>query len=326
MQKPIRWGILGPGKIAGSFARDLALVEGGRLTAVASRNAERAADFAREFGAEKSYGSYAELGGDPDVDIVYIATPHTFHLEHSLQMIRAGKNVLCEKPMGINQAQVRELVDAAREQGVFLMEALWSRFNPALVEAARLVGSGEIGKPAYLKADFAFAALDRDPEGRLLNPELAGGSLLDIGIYPVFLAYWFLGLPTGFKAVSHFHDTGVEKQIGLLFEYPQAIALLYSGLSSRSEMRAEISCEKASLYIEPRWHETDGFEIDREGEISGVELPTKGKGYTHEIEEVHSCLLAGELESSRWSLENSLELHGLLDRIRKECGIRFPGE
>ncbi|MBC2840696.1 Gfo/Idh/MocA family protein [Robiginitalea sp. SC105] len=326
MVEPIRWGILGPGKIAASFARDLALVPGGQLAAVASRSADRAAGFAREFGAKRSYGTYEELAADPEVDVVYIATPHTFHMEHSLDMVRAGKNVLCEKPMGINAGEVRRLVDAARSQKVFLMEALWSRFNPALNEVAKRIQGGGLGRPAYLKADFAFAALDRDPEGRLLNPDLAGGSLLDIGIYPVFLAYWMLGLPSDFKAVAHFHETGVEKQIGLVFEYPEAIALLYSGLTSRSEMRAEISCEKGTVYIHPRWHETNGFDIDMEGELTTVEKPTLGKGYTHEIEEVHRCLLAGEKESSRWSLQNSLELHGLLDAIREECGIRFPGE
>ncbi len=206
------------------------------------------------------------------------------------------------------------------------MEALWSRFNPALREVARRIESGTLGRPAYLQADFAFAALDRDPKGRLLNPDLAGGSLLDIGIYPIFLAYWILGLPTSFRAVSHFHETGVEKQIGLLFEYPDAIATLYSGLSSRSEMRAEISCEKGTICIQPRWHETDGFDIEVGGEWTTVEMPTLGKGYTHEIEAVHQCLDDGEKQCREWSWQHSLELHGLLDEIRAACGIRFPGE
>ena len=326
MTEPIQWGILGLGKIARSFAKDLALVPDGRLAAVASRDLANAEAFAAEFGAPRAYGSYDELLADPGVSVVYIATPHTHHLAHSLAAMRAGKHVLCEKPMGINAGEVRLLVDCARENGVFLMEALWSRFNPSLTEAARLVKSGSLGEPAYLKADFAFPGLDRDPKGRLLNPELAGGSLLDIGIYPVFLAYWMLGVPQSFRAVAKFHPTGVEKQIGLLFEYPNAIALLYSGLSSHSEMRAEISCTKGNIYIRPRWHETDGFEVVVEGEGRSVDMPTLGKGYTQEIVEVHECLRQGRPESGLWTLGDSLALHGLLDAIRERCGIRFPSE
>ncbi|HSR59208.1 MAG TPA: Gfo/Idh/MocA family oxidoreductase [Robiginitalea sp.] len=326
MSEQIHWGILGLGKIAGSFAKDLALVPDARLAAVASRDPANARAFAAEYGADRAYGSYDELFSDPRVQVVYIATPHTGHLEHSLAALRAGKHVLCEKPMGINAAEVRQMVDCARENGVFLMEALWSRFNPSLREAARLVKEGELGQLAYLRADFAFPGLDRDPKGRLLNPELAGGSLLDIGIYPVFLAYWLLGVPQSFRAVAKFHPTGVEKQIGLVFEYPGAIALLYSGLSSHSEMRAELSCTAGNISIWPRWHETDGFDIEVEDGGRRVELPTLGKGYTHEILEVHQCLQQGRTESEDWSLGDSLALHTLLDAIRERCGIRFPSE
>lgn len=326
MSEQIQWGILGPGKIASSFAKDLAMVSDARLAAVASRDLANAEAFAAEYGADRAYGSYAELLADPGVQAVYVATPHTHHCEHTLAALRAGKHVLCEKPMGINAREVQEMIDCAREQGVFLMEALWSRFNPALREAARLVKEGELGQLAYLKADFAFPGLDRDPNGRLLNPELAGGSLLDIGIYPIFLAYWLLGVPQSFQAVAKFHTTGVEKQIGLVFEYPDAIAMLYSGLSSKSEMRAELSCTGGNIYLLPRWHETDGFEIDVEGSGRRVELPTLGKGYTHEIREVHDCLSKGRTESADWTLADSLALHRLLDAIRERCSIRFPSE
>ncbi len=326
MSDTIGWGILGLGKIAQSFAKDLALVPDARLAAVGSRDLTKAVAFASEYGADNGYGSYEALLSDQHVDVVYIATPHTFHKEHAIMALEAGKHVLCEKPLGISTDEVEEIIAVARKQGKFMMEALWSRFNPALVDAAEKVHSGVLGAPGYLKADFAFAALDRDPSGRLLNPALAGGSLLDIGIYPVFLAYWLLGIPSRIEAVAKFHETGVEKQIGLIFEYPQALAILYSGLSTRSEMRAEISCEKGNIYILPRWHEADGYEWDVEGEGRRVELPTLGKGYTHEIEEVHQCLRDGLVESPRWSWQNSRELHGLLQQIRKQCGIQFPGE
>ena len=326
MSSKIRWGILGLGKIARSFATDLALVSDAELVAVASRDAAKSEAFAAEFNVPKAYTSYQEMLSDPQVEAVYIATPHTLHLEHSLLAIRAGKHVLCEKPMGINAQEVHELTAAAKEAGVFLMEALWSRFIPSLLEVSRIIKEKELGDLAYMKADFAFPGLDRDPKGRLLNPELAGGSLLDIGIYPVFLAYWLLGVPNSFLATAKFHETGVEKQIGMLFEYPNAMAFLYSGLTSLSEMRVELSCTRGNIYIQPRWHETDGFEVSVGGESHTVTLPTLGKGYTHEIAEVQRCIRAGKLESSDWSHADSLALHSLLDAIRERCGIRFPSE
>lgn len=326
MSETIGWGILGLGKIAQSFAKDLSLVRDARLAAVGSRDLTRATAFASEYGADNGYGSYEALLSDQHVDVVYIATPHTFHHQHAIMALEAGKHVLCEKPLGINTREVNEMIEVARRKGKFLMEALWSRFNPALLDAVNKVREGSLGAPGYLKADFAFPALDRDPSGRLLNPELAGGSLLDIGIYPVFLAYWILGAPSRIEAVAKFHSTGVEKQIGLLFEYPEAVALLYSGLSTRSEMRAEISCEKGNIYIRPRWHEADSYEWDVEGEGRLVELPTRGKGYTHEVEEVHACLHNGRLQSKKWSWDDSRALHGILDTIRAKCGIQFPGD
>ena len=326
MSSKIRWGILGLGKIARSFATDLALVSDAELVAVASRDAAKSDAFAADFNVPKAYNSYQEMLSDPQVEAVYIATPHTLHLEHSLLAIRAGKHVLCEKPMGINAQEVHELTAAAKEAGVFLMEALWSRFIPSLLEVSRIIKAKELGDLAYMKADFAFPGLDRDPKGRLLNSELAGGSLLDIGIYPVFLAYWLLGVPNSFLATAKFHETGVEKQIGMLFEYPNAMAFLYSGLTSLSEMRVELSCTRGNIYIQPRWHETDGFEVSVGGESHTVTLPTLGKGYTHEIAEVQRCIRAGKLESSDWSHADSLALHSLLDAIRERCGIRFPSE
>lgn len=323
MSEPIQWGILGLGKIAASFAKDLALVPEANLKAVASRSLQKAEAFATEWEADTCYGSYQELLADPEVDVIYIATPHTLHCEQTIMALEAGKHVLCEKPLGINGEEVERMLTAAEKAGVFLMEALWSRFNPALRAAVEKIKSGELGAPKYLKADFAFPALHRDPDGRLLNPALAGGSLLDIGIYPVFLAYWVLGTPERFEAIAHFHETGIEKQIGMVFSYPDAIAMLYSGLSSKSEMKVEISCESGNLYIHPRWHETDGFEVDREGEGEVVEIPTIGKGYTYEIKEVHRCLKAGLRQSPDWSWSDSRALHNLLEAIRERCGIRF---
>lgn len=324
MNKKIRWGIVGLGNIAGKFAGDLALSSEAILVAVASRDFEKARLFSEEYGAKKAYGTYEALFEDPEVDVVYIATPHSFHHAQTLSALKGGKNVLCEKPLGINASEVREMTDLASEKGLFLMEALWSRFNPSIQQVYSRVKSGELGAVSYLRADFAFPALDRDAGGRLLNPALAGGSLLDIGIYPVFLAYLFLGIPKDIKVSAHFHTTGVEKQIAMIFDYDEAMAVLYSGFSSRSEMKAEISCESGSVLLNPPWHHTEGFQWQKDEEIEEVARSLKGYGYFYEIEEVHRCLKAGELESGLWSWADSLALHSLLDRIRRLAEIDFP--
>lgn len=184
----IKWGIVGAGNIAHSFSKDLALVDGGELTAVASRDIAKAKAFANEYGAHYTYGSYEELFESDTVDVIYIATPHTSHAKWSIAAMKAGHHVLCEKPLGANKSQVLEIIKVAKENNVFLMEALWSRFNPTIKKVKELVADGAIGDIGYLHADFAFYGLDRDESGRILNPELAGGSLLDIGIYPIFLA------------------------------------------------------------------------------------------------------------------------------------------
>lgn len=322
----VRWGIVGAGKIAHSFSKDLALVSGGMLNAVGSRSFQKAKEFADEYGAPHAFGSYDALFESDTVDVVYIATPHTNHAELAIKAMEAGKHVLCEKPIGINRPQVERMVKAAKTNKVFLMEALWSRFNPTIKAVKELVDSGEIGEVGYLYSDFAFYALDRDEKGRLLNPELAGGSLLDIGIYPIFLAYLMLGMPTDILAKVHFHETGVEKQCSIIFDYPNAHAMLYSGLTSDSEMKSEISGSKGSVFINPRWHEATSYTLVKDRETKTLELPKIGKGYGHEIEEVHQCLRSGALESEVWSHQNSLDLIFLMDTIRQKTGIKFPFE
>ncbi len=326
MTDKIRWGIIGPGKIAKCFASDLQLVDGGTLNAVASRSLSRAEEFAKEFNAPHFFGSYKELFQSNTVDVVYIATPHDSHCQLTIEALNHGKAVLCEKPMGINKKEVEQMVNAAKENNVFLMEGLWSRFNPAIKKVKQLVDDGEIGKLEYLHADFAFYALDRDENGRLLNPKLAGGSLLDIGIYPIFLSYLLLGMPNKIQASSRFYKTGVEIQTSMIFEYDNAQAILFSGLTSKSEMKAEISGQKGSLFLHPRWHESDGYTLEKDGKSISNELPKTGLGYPHEIEEVHQCLKNNKLQSSLWSHQNSLDLITLLDAVRSKTGIIFPFE
>lgn len=326
MSKTIRWGIAGPGKIARSFADDLKLVSNAKLTAVGSRNYDRASGFAKEYNAPFAYGSYQELFTSQEVDVIYIATPHTSHAELSIAAMEQGKHVLCEKPLATNKQDVERMIAAARSNDVFLMEALWSRFNPTIRALLSHIDNGDIGEVKYLHADFAFYALDRSEQGRLLNPALAGGSILDIGIYPIFLAYLLLGKPEKVMAVSNFYKTGVEIQTSMIFSYESAQAILYSGLSSTSEMKAEISGTEGSIFLDPRWHQAQGYSVEKNGHTEHFDLPTLGKGYTYEIEEVQRCLTEGRKESELWTMDNSLDLISLMDQIREQANVVFPFE
>lgn len=326
MSANIRWGIVGLGSIAHTFAKDLALVQGGTLTAIASRSLQRSAEFGAIYGVKHVFGSYDELFASNTVDVIYIASTHNHHEALSIAAMNHGKHVLCEKPLGVNLSQVKNMIACAKRNKVFFMEALWSRFNPSIQKVAHLVESGAIGKIGYLHADFAFYALERKEDSRLLNPDLAGGSLLDIGVYPIFLSYLLLGFPKKIQSASKFYKTGVEIQTAILFDYEEAQAMLYSGLTSKSEMRAEIAGSKGSIYIHPRWHETQGFSMEIDGETETVSLPTIGKGYTYEIQEVHQCLNENKLQSDLWSHQNSLDLITLLDMVRAQNDIKFTFE
>ena len=327
MSQTIRWGILGLGNIARKFALDLSLVPEAQLTAVASRDKAKAKAFSATIPQDPNhlFGSYEELFKCDDVDVIYIATPHHAHKEWSLAAIEQGKHVLCEKPLGVNRSEVSAMVKAAKDKGVFLMEGLWSRFNPSIEHVKHQIDAGELGAIRYLRADFAFNAMDRDLESRVWNPELAGGALLDIGIYPIFLAYLLLGMPDKIIADGKLHEAGVDKQVAMLFTYPDAHAQLFCSFCTTSEMRAEIACEKGSMLLHPRWHETDGFHLVKEGESEYTE-PTLGKGYTYEIHAVHHALEEGWKEHPSWSWQNSLELVGLMDSVREQIGLKYPFE
>jgi len=326
MDGKIRWGIVGPGKIARKFTADVLLLKDAQVTAVASRNLERAKEFAATFGIANAFGSYSELFDSNKVDIVYIATPHRFHKELAINAMRSGKHVLCEKPLGINPKEVEAMIAVAKSENVFLMEGLWSRFNPSIQKAKQLVDSGEVGPVSYVHADFAFYALDRSMESRLLNPKLASGSLLDIGIYPVFLTYLLLGVPKKIHAYGNFIENGTEIQTSILFKYDEALSVMYSSLMGESKMEAEISGRKGGIFIHPRWHEAKGLTVKIENESTEFSLPMEGNGFVNEIREVHKCLKNNKVQSDMWSLTNSLELNMLLFEIRSQIGAIFPFE
>lgn len=326
MKSKIGWGIIGPGKIATEFANDLIQVSDAELTAVASRAMDRAKKFANTYKVPNVFNAYDQLFACDAVDIIYIATPHSFHKDLAIRAMKAGKHVLCEKPMGVNAVEVKEMIATAKEHKVFLMEALWSRFNPTIKKVKDITDKREIGELKYINADFAFYALDRPMESRLFNLDLAGGTILDIGIYPVFLAYLFLGIPERIEAISNFNEIGTEIQTSIIFQYPNAQAILNSSFANKSRMSAEISGTLGNITLEPRFHETQGYTINLANESRSEQIPTLGRGYTHEILEVNKCLRENRLESALWSHSDSLNLITLLDKIRLKAGVRFPFE
>lgn len=217
MKKEIRWGILAPGSIAHKFVRGLELLEDAKVVAVGSRSIGRAETFAQQYGIAKAYGSYEELASDPDIDIVYVATPHSAHKECALLCLKAGKAVLCEKPFTVNTKEAEEVIQYARESKLFLMEAMWIRYLPVIIKVREWLYKGVIGEVKMLKADFGFR-IEWNPEGRLLNPALAGGALLDAGIYPVSFASMVFGKqPVEIKSMSYIGTTGVDEQFTTLF-------------------------------------------------------------------------------------------------------------
>jgi dihydrodiol dehydrogenase / D-xylose 1-dehydrogenase (NADP) len=324
MNVEFAWGILGPGRIATRFATDLQELPGAKLAAVGSRSADRAAAFAQEFGAQRAYGSYEELAADPEVDAIYVATPHPFHKDHTLLCLRHGKAVLCEKPMAINEAQVQEMVACARENQVFLMEATWTRFLPVIRHVREWLRENKIGDVCMLFADFGFRTR-WDPQGRLLNPDLAGGALLDVGVYTVAFASMVFGAsPVEVKASAHIGETGVDEQSALLLRYDGgALALLSCAVRTNTPQEAHIIGTEGSIHIPAFWHATAAT-LDVAGQepvqVSGP------AGYHYEAAEVMSCLHDGRLESPQMPLDESIAIARTLTRARALISLTYPME
>lgn len=323
-KKKINWGILGLGKIASTFAHDLQLTENAVIYGVASRSAEKAKSFAEEFRALKSYGSYESLVADPDIDIVYVATPHPMHFRNTMMCLKHGKAVLCEKPMGMNADEEKAMIAEARLRKLFLMEGIWTRFMPATVKLLELIEKGAIGDILHIRADFGFRG-NPDPEARLYNKKLGGGSLLDIGLYPVYLSLLLLGAPTGIKASARMSATGVDSACAMVFDYPdRALAVLESTFEVDTPTEAFVFGSKGALKLHGQFHHARKISLFRDGKLQEIfDVDYRGNGYVHEIEEVHRCLLNGETESPKLPLDTSLSLVSTLDRVREEIGLSY---
>lgn len=326
MPNIIKWGILGLGKIAHKFAADLLLVEECELVAVASSSKDRAKEFSNRFKAKRFYEGYDRLFSDQEVDIIYIASLNPAHYIHSLDALKSKKAVLCEKPLSINQRQVKEMINLAQREQVFLMEGLWTRFNPAIEQIINWVELGVVGKLRYINATFSFNGLDKGSNSRLFDPKKGGGSLLDIGIYPLFLAYQLMGNPNALKASAVLSKSGVDEQIGMILTYDQSQAILYSSFSHNEDMRATICGEQGEIYLDSRWHETSRLRLVKGKELTVHEFDVLGKGYTYEIEEANQCLRNKRITSDKWSWQHSFDLVRLMDQIRLQTGIKYPFE
>jgi predicted dehydrogenase len=327
MADKIRWGILSTGNIAHQFARGLSVIRDAELIAVGSRTQESANAFGDEFNVPRRYTSYEALAHDPDVDAIYIGTPHPMHAPNMLLCLEAGKAVLCEKPFTINAREAEGVIRRAREKRLFLMEAMWTRFAPAMAKVRELVAADAIGEVRMLTADFGFR-FGFEPKHRLLNPELGGGGLLDVGIYPVSLSYMLFGAPDEIVSQAHLGETGVDEQTALIFKYSGGqLALLSCAVRTETPQEALIMGTKGRIKIAPTWWKPERFTLNISGQPEQViDMPFTGNGYNYEALEVMNCLRAGLLESPIMPLDETLSIMRTLDAARAPWGLVYPGE
>lgn len=315
----VKWGIMATGKIAHTFAKAVNAAEGARLYACASRSAEKAAEFGRLYGAEKSYGSYEELAADAAVDIVYVASPMSCHYENVKLCFDHGRNVLCEKSITMDASQLKELIAIAREKGLFFMEAMWTKCLPSFLKARKWFEEGRIGKVKTIRADFSNP-VEYDPEDRLFRPDLGGGALLDLGVYPITLITAFLGYePTEISAAANFSH-GVDMDESVIFCYGNAYASMTAGFDIENDNRAVIVGDNGRIAFDPWYFCTDTVRLF-DGNNRLVEesvTPHICNGYEYEILEAQRCMAAGLKESRLNPLSDTLGVMKIMDRIRED--------
>lgn len=327
MGKTYNWAILGCGRIARKFASDLKHLPNAQLYAAASRSIENAQEFANDLGFEKAYGSYEAMLNDPSVDVVYIASPHSHHCEHAILCLNHKKAVLCEKAFALNSQEVAMMVDAAKKNNTFLMEAFWTLFQPSFQKAMDIIDSGELGVLKMVRSDFGFKA-DYNPEKRLYNVHLGGGSLLDIGIYPIFMSLMALGKPSEIKTMASFSPTGSEESITMSFRYPNGeFASLVSSFAHFSSTQTEFGFENGYIRLNRRFYTPTTITYWKNGEEEQLITVEKSTGFGYEYEAAHvmDCLDAGKIESDKMTWKRSADLMEIMDRVRKDAGILFPG-
>lgn len=327
MQEKTRWGIISTGNIARKFATGLKVLPNAELLAVGSRSQEAADAFGDLFGIERRYPSYEALAQDPDIDAIYIGTPHTFHKENSLLGLSHGKAVLCEKPFTINAAEAKEVIDFARQNKVFLMEAMWTRYLPIFVRLRELLAEAVIGDVRMLTADFGFRAR-MNPHSRTFDLALGGGALLDVGIYPLSLASMIFGAPQRITGMTHLGETGADENSAMILGYEGgALAVLSTAVRTSTPQIAILNGTEGRITIPAQWWVGTRMTVEVFGkETTEITMPLTGNGYEYEAAEVARCLRAGLLESEVMPLDETLALMQTMDEIRRQWGLKYPME
>lgn len=328
MQQPVRLGILGPGAIFRRVMTDLPNFRDVRVTAVASHNAQRAQQAAALCGAQHIFTSYEDLAACPDVDLVYIATPHLLHKEQALMCMRHKKHVLCEKPLALNEQETAEMAACAREEGVFLMEAMWTRFFPAAVRVRELVRSGAIGEVQHVEAKFSYRSVGLPETHRLLNPELAGGGLLDVGVYALEAIMDVLGSdPSAVQGLCIPASTGVDARFSVQMLYPTgATAHFLCGIDVSTDSTQMIYGTLGRIEIPDFWHPTRFCVHYATGETQTHTFRPENEGHHYEFDHAAQCIRQGLSQSPVMPLEESIAAARIMTRLRHEQGIFYPQE
>ncbi|WP_343210049.1 Gfo/Idh/MocA family oxidoreductase [Anaerolentibacter hominis] len=326
--RTIKWGILGCGRISTTFSAAVNGMKDACITAVAARDKKRAELFAAQTGAQRAYGSYEELAADPEVEVIYIGVPHAMHKDAAILCMKSGKHVLCEKPFALNQREAEEMVRTAKEHQVFLMEAFWTKFLPITAKAKDWIRNGKIGDVQYIRAEFCFKN-PADINNRLFDPALGGGALLDVGIYPINYANDLLGeLPCEIVSKAVIGSTGVDEINSMIFRYPSGvIADINSAIVMERPEKAVIIGDEGRIEAEPFWGAQSISLFDGDGRLVQVyEQKHPVNGYEYEAMEVGHCIRQGKLESERHKLADTLETMKIMDGLRKQWGLQYPGE
>lgn len=323
----VRWGILATGGVARLMAKDL-LSHGHRVTAVGSRSAENAHVFAKQFGIQRAHDSYDGLVADPQVDVVYVATPHNLHVENAVAALENGKHVLVEKAFALNADGARRIAQVARSKKLVALEAMWTRFLPHMDLVREVVKSGRIGAVKSVHADHA-QKLSADPKHRLNDPQLAGGALLDLGAYPLSFVHDLLGAPTEILARGTLKDTGVDASVATVMSHQGgALSTTYSSSEARGPNRAVVLGAQGRVEIAPVWYTPAPVTVyDSDNRVVDVfERPVSGRGMQYQAAEVERLLASGETESPSMTLNESIAVMTTMDQVRAAIGVRYPGE
>lgn len=325
MKEKIRWGIIGSGFIAHTFAEGLKVLPDAELIAACSTSKAKTDAFADMFGIQQRYEGAEQLASDPDIDVVYIATPNNYHKEHGIISMKAGKAVLCEKPMGVNGSEEEQMIQYSRKQGVFFMEAMWTRFLPVMKRVRNWLAEGMIGDVKMININFGFRT-EWKPEGRLLNLDLIGGAIMDVGVYSIGLTSMVFGeSPRDISSYTHLGETGVDEQTAVLLNHSQGrLAALTFAIRTNTPHEAQIFGTDGYILIPNFWRYTEATLYKSSGGKEHVEIPFESFGYNYEAAEVMKCLREGKTESDIMPLDESLEIMNTIDKIRGQIGLKFP--